>query len=241
MAINVTIWNEFLHEQKNEKVRSIYADGIHKTIGKYLENEGEYIIRYATLEEPDHGLTEEVLANTDVLIWWGHMAHDRVKDEVVERVYLRVLLGMGLIVLHSSHYSKIFKKLMGTSCSLKWRCAAEKARVWVVEPTHPIAEGLGEYFEIEQEEMYGEQFDIPAPDTLVFISWFKGGEVFRSGCCYQRGYGKVFYFQPGHETYPVYHNKNVIKVINNAVRWCKPAIRRPVIEAPMCQPLEKLD
>jgi trehalose utilization protein len=176
----------------------------------------------ATLDDREHGLSEEALVQADVLTWWGHMAHEEVKDEVVERVYRRVLKGMGLIVLHSGHFSKIFRKLMGTSCNLKWREAGEKERLWVVSPDHPIAAGLGEFIEIEHEEMYGEFFDIPAPDTLVFASWFKGGEVFRSGCCYQRGQGRIFYFRPGHETYPTYYNPQVMQAFYNAVLWAAP-------------------
>jgi len=190
-------------------------------IANYLRQQG-LEVRTATLDEPEHGLTEAVLAQTDVLTWWGHMAHGEVEDAVVDRVHQRVLAGMGLVVLHSGHFSKIFKRLMGTTCDLKWREAGEKERIWVVEPGHPIAEGLGEYFEIPQAEMYGERFDIPAPDTLVFISWFEGGEVFRSGCCYQRGRGRIFYFRPGHETYPIYYQPEVLRVIYNAVRWAAP-------------------
>jgi len=217
----VTVWNEFRHEKTHAEVARIYPDGIHEAIARHLRAEG-MPVRTATLDEPEHGLAEEVLAQTDVLIWWGHMAHGEVKDEVVERLYKRVLDGMGLIVLHSAHFSKIFRKLMGTSCDLKWREIGEKERMWVVEPGHPITEGLGEYFEIPHAEMYGERFDIPAPDTLVFISWFQGGEVFRSGCCYQRGKGKVFYFRPGHETYPIFYQPEVLRVIANAARWAAP-------------------
>jgi trehalose utilization protein len=147
------------------------------------------------------------------------MAHDKVEDVIVERVHRRVLQGMGLVVLHSGHFSKIFKKLMGTSCDLKWREADEKERLWVVDPAHPIAAGIGEYIELEREEMYGEHFDIPAPDELVFVSWFEGGEVFRSGCTFHRGQGKIFYFRPGHESYPTYYNEQVLRVIANAVEW----------------------
>ena len=139
-------------------------------------------MRTATLDEPDHGLTEAVLAETDVLTWWGHVAHDEVSDDVVERVHARVLDGMGLVVLHSGHFSRIFQRLMGTTCDLKWREDGRRERLWVVDPSHPIAEGLGESFVLAEEEMYGEHFDIPAPDELVFVSWFEGGEVFRSGC-----------------------------------------------------------
>ncbi|PEL07749.1 ThuA domain-containing protein [Bacillus sp. AFS017336] len=216
--VKVTVWNENRHEQKNPVVKSIYPNGIHSTIASFLEEAG-YDTLTATLEQPEHGLTYEVLENTDVLIWWGHLAHNEVEDEIVQKVYEKVLQGMGLIVLHSGHFSKIFKKLMGTSCDLKWREAAETERLWVVDPTHPIVEGIGEYIEIEHEEMYGEHFDIPTPDELVLVSWFKGGEVFRSGCTFKRGNGKIFYFRPGHETYPTYHQKEVQKIITNAVSW----------------------
>jgi trehalose utilization protein len=221
MTIRVTVWNEFRHEQTNDKVKAIYPNGIHSAIADFLREAG-FETRVATLDEPNNGLADEVINGTDVMIWWGHMAHSEVSDDIVEKVHQRVLDGMGLIVLHSGHYSKIFKRLMGTSGNLKWREADEKERIWVVEPGHPIAEGLGEYIEIEAVEMYGEPFGIPQPDTLVFISWFEGGEVFRSGCCYNRGNGRVFYFRPGHETYPMYHNPDIQRVIVNAVRWAAP-------------------
>ncbi|MDG0030181.1 ThuA domain-containing protein [Priestia sp. Y58] len=236
--INVTVWNENRHEQKNPVVREIYPEGIHGAIASFLE-EGGFRTHTATLDEVEHGLTEEVLNQTDVLVWWGHLAHDEVKDEIVEKVKQRVLDGMGLIVLHSGHFSKIFKTLMGTSCDLKWREADEKERLWVVEPSHPIVKGIGEFIELEREEMYGEHFDIPAPDELIFTSWFEGGEIFRSGCAYKRGNGKVFYFRPGHETYPTYHNKDIQRVIMNAIKWAKPAERkRPVYGN--AQPLESI-
>ena len=217
----VTVWSEGRHEKRNEVVAKVYPEGIHGAIAAGLREQG-FDVRTATLDEPEHGLTDEVLANTDVMTWWGHMAHGEVRDEIVAKVHQRVLDGMGLIVLHSGHFSKIFKRLMGTSCDLKWREANDKERIWVVEPGHPIAEGLGEYIELEAEEMYGERFDIAPPDALVFVSWFTGGEVFRSGCCYNRGRGKVFYFRPGHETYPTYYNQQVRKVIGNAARWAAP-------------------
>ncbi|MDO6658224.1 ThuA domain-containing protein [Anaerobacillus sp. 1_MG-2023] len=225
--LNVTVWNENRHEQSSEEVRSVYPNGIHGAIAEFLKEDFE--VKTATLDEHEHGLSEDVLNNTDVLLWWGHIAHEEVSDEIVNRVHQRVLDGMGLIVLHSGHFSKIFKKLMGTGCDLKWREADEKERMWIVDPTHPIAEGLGEKIELEREEMYGEHFDIPAPDELVFVSWFEGGEVFRSGCTYKRGQGKVFYFRPGHETYPTYYNKEIQQVMKNAVAWAKPTtIPKPV-------------
>ena len=238
MMIKVTVWNENRHEKKNPVVSEIYPKGIHGAIAEFLQKE-DHEVRTATLDEQEHGLTDEVLANTDVLVWWGHLAHDEVQDEIVEKVQQRVLDGMGLIVLHSGHFSKIFKKLMGTSCDLKWREADDKERLWVVDPAHPIAEGIGEYIELEKEEMYGEHFDIPAPDELIFTSWFEGGEIFRSGCTFKRGNGKIFYFRPGHETYPTYHNEQIQQVIKNAVNYVKPVDRkRPVYGN--AQPLETI-
>jgi len=222
-VIRVTVWNEFRHEKHADHPASkIYPNGMHEAIASHLRKQPDMDVRTATLDEPEHGLTDEMLANTDVMTWWGHMAHGEVSDSVVEKVVARVLDGMGLIPMHSGHFSKVFKRLMGTTCNLKWREAAEKERLWVIDPSHPIADGLGEYFELPETEMYGERFDIPQPDELVFISWFQGGEVFRSGCCWHRGRGKVFYFRPGHESYPIYKDANVLRVIENAVRWAAP-------------------
>lgn len=236
--INVTIWNEFLHEKQHEEVARVYPEGIHMALQKGLASD-DLNIRTATLDQPEHGLTEEVLKQTDVLVWWGHMGHDQVEDYIVDRVHARVMEGMGLIVLHSAHFSKIFKKLMGTGCDLKWREANEKERIWVVNPGHPIAAGLPEYITLDHEEMYGEHFDIPAPDELIFLSWFQGGEVFRSGCTFYRGQGKIFYFRPGHETFPTYYNEQILKVIGNGIRWAKPTITATPVRGNH-QPLEQL-
>lgn len=238
--MKVTVWNENLHEQNNSRVTQLYPGGIHGYLKKVIECD-DIEVRTATLDMPEHGLTEEVLADTDVLLWWGHMGHARVADEIVDRVQKAVLGGMGLIVLHSGHHSKIFKRLMGTTCNLKWRDNARE-RIWKVKPNHPIAEGVEDGFLLEDEEMYGEAFDIPNPDDVVFIGWFNGGEVFRSGCTFTRGNGKIFYFQPGHETNPSYQNKNVQRVIQNAVRWACPAKKPDVIECVHFNPpLEKID
>ena len=220
--LNLTIWNEFIHE-KDEKIAKIYPRGIHGAIEEMLSGEDWLNIRTATLEMEDHGLNDDVLNNTDVLIWWGHVAHGKVSEEVAEKVKQRVLDGMGLIVLHSGHLSKPFVKLMGTACRSKWRENDEKERIWVIEPAHPIARNLPEYIEIEKEETYGERFEIPTPDELIFISWFSGGEVFRSGCCYKRGLGKIFYFRPGHEEYPTFYRDDIIQIIKNAIDWARPS------------------
>ncbi|MFV0504426.1 MAG: ThuA domain-containing protein [Lachnospirales bacterium] len=220
--IRVTVWNEYIHEVEYEEVRKIYPKGIHGCIQDFLEKSG-YETKGATLNMKEHGLTEEVLEQTDVLIWWGHMAHDKVEDSIVERVHEYIVKkGMGLIVLHSGHGSKIFRKLMGTeSGQLKWREDGEKEIIWTVNPAHEIVDGINEKIIIPEEEMYGEFFNIPAPDEQIFISWFEGGEIFRSGCCFYRGTGKVFYFRPGHETFPVYHMEEIQKVITNAVKWAR--------------------
>ena len=217
--IRVTIYNEYRHEKESEVVHAVYPEGMHMAIKAFLEETGECVCRTATLDEPEHGLTQEVLDNTDVLIWWGHCAHHLVSDEVVERVYQRVLHGMGFIALHSGHFSKIFKKLNGTGCDLKWRESGDKERIWITAPSHPIAAGLPEYFELPHEETYGEHFDIAKPDEVVFTSWFSGGEVFRSGVTFTRGNGRIFYFRPGHESFPTYYDKNVQRVIINGVKW----------------------
>jgi trehalose utilization protein len=214
----VRVWNEFRQERHNDEVRALYPDGMHMPIANALGGAG-FDVAVSTLDEPEHGLSDAALGETDVLVWWGHVAHGEVSDAVVDRVQRRVLDGMGLVVLHSGHHSRIFKRLMGTSCDLKWREAGERERLWVVAPDHPIARGLGEAVVIEHEEMYGEFFDIPQPDELVFVSWFRGGEVFRSGCCYQRGRGRIFYFRPGHETYPTFHQAEVQQIIANAAGW----------------------
>jgi trehalose utilization protein len=219
MPIRALVWNENRHEQTSELVRGLYPKGIHGCIAEALSKDHEVPVATASLDEPEHGLTEARLRDTDVLVWWGHAAHGDVRDEIVARVQQRVWEGMGLIVLHSGHFSKIFRRLMGTPCALSWREAGEKERLWVVNPGHPIAAGLPPYFEIEHEEMYGEPFSIPSPADVVFISWFEGGEVCRSGVTFQRGAGRIFYFRPGHEAYPTYHDPNVQTVLRNAVRW----------------------
>jgi trehalose utilization protein len=224
--IRVTVWGENVHEQKNRVVAGIYPQGMHNTIAAALNAAAGITATTATLQDPEHGMTAERLAATDVLVWWGHAAHGQVADAVAERVAEQVWAGMGAIFLHSAHFAKPFKRLMGTPCNLSWREAGERERIWLTSRSHPIAAGLPDHFELEQEEMYGEPFGVPEPQETVFVSWFQGGEVFRSGLCWRRGAGSVFYFRPGHETYPTYHDANVQRVIANAVRWAhNPAAR----------------
>lgn len=234
--IRVTVWGENVHEQNNEVVAGVYPDGMHTVIAAALNEDPQIQARTATLQEPEHGLTEAALEETDVLTWWGHCAHGEVDDSIVDRVQARVLEGMGLIVLHSGHYSKIFKRLMGTTCSLCWREAGEKERLWVCRPGHPITTGIDRYFEIPHSEMYGEPFQIPTPAEQIFISWYTGGEVFRSGATWFRGNGKIFYFSPGHETYPVFYQQEIRQILRNAARWAAPSGTRYVDTCPNILP-----
>ncbi len=218
--MRVTVWGENVHEHTNPAVRAIYPDGMHAAIARLIADRlPDAVLRTATLDQPEQGLPQTVLAATDVLTWWGHHAHEKVEDALVTRIQRRVLDGMGLIVLHSAHLSKIFTRLMGTSCNLRWREADDRELVWTVAPGHPIARGVPQPIALPRHEMYGEFFDIPAPDELVFVSSFSGGEVFRSGCCFKRGKGRVFYFSPGHESYPIYHRDDIGQVLANAVAW----------------------
>ncbi|MEF8973864.1 MAG: ThuA domain-containing protein [Haloarcula sp.] len=225
----VTVWNENHHELATGPADAMYPDGIHTTLAKMLVSYG-HTVRTATLDDPEHGLSDESLAETDVLLWWGDVAHDAVNDAVADRIERAVRDGMGFIPLHSSHESKPFESLMGTTGVLRRREEGEREHVWVVDPNHPITDGLPAEFELDRAEIYGRRFDLPVPDTLVTVSWCDDGTVFPSGCCYHRGAGRVFYFQPGHETFPVYHHPVVQKLLHNAVTWAAPSEpNRPVV------------
>ena len=239
--LRVIVWNEYLHELQHEVVGNLYPDGIHGALASAVhEHHPTAEVTSATLRESDHGLTEELLAESDVLVWWGHLAHAEVSDAWAERIHQAVLSGLGLVVLHSAHFSKPFKRVMGTNCSLRWREADEKERLWSLQPSHPILQGVPEMFELAQEEMYGERFDVPEPDELLMLSWFQGGEVFRSLCTWRRGHGRVVYFQPGHETYPTYHHPHVRRIVANACAWARRSVRIDTSTCPMVSALESV-
>jgi trehalose utilization protein len=228
MRPRVTVWSEHRHERTDPRVRAVYPRGIHAALAAPLRAAG-FEVQTAELDDPDQGLSPALLDRTDVLVWWGHLAQAEVTPEAVERVKQRVLEGMGLVVLHSGFDSALFKGLLGTTCRQQGRDAGERERVWVIEPDHPIARGIPESFTLPQSEMYSERFDIPRPDELVFISWFESGRVFRSGCCFFRGRGRIFFFGPGHETYPIFYHPAVQQVLANAAAWAAPAAdRRPI-------------
>lgn len=239
--IKVTIWNEYGPDQHSEAGVKTYPDGLHAVLKECLGKNEDMQVRVSLFTDPEYGLTEEILNDTDVLLWWAHSRHGELPDEKAALVAEYVQKGMGMIFLHSAHKSKPFMRLMGTSGSLKWREAHEREHLWVVNPTHPIAAGLPEYITIEPEEMYGEFFDIPQPDELVFIGWYEGGNVFRSGITYKRGYGKVFYFQPGHESYPTYYKPEIQQILTNAVRWAAPVKKLSALECPCSrEPIEPI-
>ncbi len=241
MGIRILVWNEFVHEKQEPEIAAVYPEGIHRVLAAAF---GEHpalagaTVRTATLADPDCGLTDAVLRETDVLVWWGHVAHHLVPDETARLVADHVLRGLGLVVLHSGHFSKPFKLLMGTSCTLKWR-DGDRERLWTASPGHPILRGVPEHFELLVEEMYGEPFDIPTPDETLLIGWFAGGEVFRSACLFRRGLGQVFYFQPGHEANPTFYDANVRRILGNAVSFVAPARRSDSLDCLNVEALEK--
>ncbi|MEM7445075.1 MAG: ThuA domain-containing protein [Pseudomonadota bacterium] len=246
MTIRALVWGENVHERTNKTVASIYPDGMHTCIAAGLNEDSEITASTAVLQDDEHGLTEQVLANTDVLFWWGHAAHQQVDDAIVERVLGHVWQGMGLVCLHSAHFSKIFRRVTGAPCALRWREAGERERVWVCNPNHPIAQGIGPCLEIPNSEMYGEPFTVAEPDETVFVSWYEGGDVFRSGLTFKRGAGKIFYFGPGHETYPIYWHDGVKRVLKNAAKWAVNPVGRwanidDAPNAPVDQAREKIE
>lgn len=222
--LRVTVWNEFVHERELPEIRAVYPEGIHGCLRNFLEKEQDITVRCVTLDMPNQGITQELLDNTDVLIWWSHARQEDITDETVRLVRNAAHSGMGLIALHSAHFSRIMRDLLGTTMTLHWR-HGDREKLWCIDPTHPIAQGVPACIDIPEEEMYGECFDIPRPDDTIFIGWFAGGQVFRSGVTFTRGRGKIFYFQPGHEEAPVYQHPDIQRIIINAVRWAAPLFR----------------
>ncbi len=232
---NILIYNEYISEKNNPEAKSVYPNGIHIALKNIFSDE-DYNVNCITLENYAEFLTEDYLKTIDCLIWWGHLAHEKISDDIAILIKNCVLKGMGLIVLHSGHMAKPFVSLMGTSCTLKWR-EGDKEILWNVNPSHPIAKDISEYLILNGEEMYGEYFDIPKPDDVVFAGWFSGGEVFRSGVTFSRGRGRIFYFQPGHETVPTYYNNDIKKIIQNAVNWVTDVKKNDVIDCPNTKPV----
>jgi trehalose utilization protein len=223
--IRVTIFCEH-NQDRYEPVKSVYPDGMHAAIAGAYDEESGFRVTIATQDMPEHGLSKEVLNETDVLIWWSHIDNNLLSDAVANEVCKRVVRdGMGFVALHSACYSKPWQRLLGIEYEAgEWgrfrtMPKGEKERLWVVTPGHAICEGIGDCIEIPQDEMYGEPMLMPDPDKLLFIAWWEGGDVCRSGTLFERGRGKIFGFTPGHETFPIYYQPEIRQVLRNAARF----------------------
>ncbi len=234
--LRVTVWDE-----NKPHIEEYYPAGIRGAVADAIKGDGVEVT-IAHLDEPDQGISEDLLENTDVLVWWGHARHGEVDDELAAKIKQRVHHGgMGLVVLHSGHYSKPFRATLDCTGHLKggWRESDDTEEITVCAPWHPIAEGVSN-FTLEAEEMYGGPFGTPPVEVLIFQSFFpKGGEVFPCGAVWTvgdgvdldftsgpgngvgqgKGIGRVFYFRPGHETYPTYFHSEVKTIIRNGVLW----------------------
>ena len=241
--VRVLVWDE----NPGNAPADVYPNGIRGAIAEGLnrpDKRAPILAATAHLDEADQGCSEVALQAADVLIWWGHARHGQVTEETARRIYTQVHeRGMGLILLHSAHYSKPLQWTLAASGHLKggWRVTSppDREEITVCAPRHPIAEGVRD-FTLESEEMYGAPFEVPAPQCVVFQSHFPlGKEYFPCGICWTvgrgktegftsgpgggvgegQGVGRVFYFRPGHETYPTYYNTTVRKILRNAVLW----------------------
>ena len=224
--IRVLVWSEFTESN------DVYPQGIHGEIAGYLNTDPNIIARTTELADEDCGVGEKILGDTDVLFWWGHEKHELVDDDAVERVVRKVREeGMGFVSLHSSLTSKPFIALMGTSCKIgSFRVDGEMERVHVVAPHHPIADGVRD-FVITETEMYGEPFDVPNPKEVIFESVFQDNPLYSTttwrfcGCTWDVWDGRVFYFRPGHETYAIYRDENIQRILLNASYWAAKKIK----------------
>ena len=210
-------YREFLLNSAG-KITKVHPQGIHMTLKSIFDECDDMAVRTVTMDMPEFGFSQEVLDDTDVLVLWAHLAHEKITDEIAERIKNRVHEGMGFLCLHSAHQCKPLHKLIGVSTIPKWRME-DACKIYCIEPNHPIAKDIPDMFELEAEQVYCEPFDITTPDELVFVTWYQGGELLRSGCCWERENGRIFYFQPGHETCKSYYDVNVRQILKNAVRW----------------------
>lgn len=217
----VVVWSE------GTAPKNVYPRDINTAIAEGLQTLAGWEVVTAGLGEPDQGLTEERLNQTDVLIWWGHQKHGEVSDSLVDRIERRVKeQGMGFISLHSSHFAKPYKRLMGTRCSWRdYKADGTSARITVKLPDHPIARGVRD-FDLPKIEFYGEPFAVPTPEAVpldgVYTRPNGTTEPCRMGLCWTVGKGRVFYFVPGHETYDDFFRPEVRQIIRNAVEWAAP-------------------
>jgi trehalose utilization protein len=276
--IRVVIWDERQPAQK-----SVYPNFLGNHLAEYLRNSergrgARLQVRSVGIDDPEQGLSSDVLDNCDVLVWWGHQRHGEISADTAKGIVRRITSGqLSLIALHSAHWSRPFIEAMNersTRDALKsltrrerknvqisyippdmrlmrkdekltpwWtktagangttqlqiklpscvfpavRADAKPSHVRILAKNHPIARGVPETFDISQTEMYDEPFHVPTPDAVIFEERWDAGERFRGGCLWNLGAGKVFYFRPGHETYPVFKEAAPLRLVENAVRW----------------------
>lgn len=218
----VVVWSE------RTAPKEMYPNDVNAAIAEGLKGLAGWEVVTANIDEPGQGLGDELLKRTDVLIWWGHKRHQEVKDELVERIVRRVKAeGMGFIALHSSHFARPYRKLMGTACSWgEYKADGTSAKVIVKAPQHPIAQGVKD-FELPKIERYGEPFAVPEPETVVLDGIYKkpdgNTEPGRMGLCWTIGKGRVFYLTPGHETYNDFFRPDIRQILRNAVEWAAPS------------------
>jgi len=213
--VKALVWSEFTEP------KDVYPKGIHGDIAEYLNASGNVEAKVVQLSDPDQGVSQAMLDWADVLLWWGHQKHRDVTDETVQRIVKSVKEGgMGYFAMHSAHYSRGLIAILGTPCGLGSVGDGGAESISVVMPDHPIAKGVSD-FVVPRTEYFGEPFGVPEPEAVVFKSTFEKGDNiwFRSGCCWTVGKGRVFYFRPGHETYPIMRQPEVQKVIYNATLW----------------------
>jgi trehalose utilization protein len=236
-GINVLVWDE----QQDVQVKSgAYKNFLGNAVAEFLSKTDGLQVVSANINEPDQGLADDRIAAADVVVWWGHVRHKDVNDSKVESIVAKVKAGKaGFVALHSAHYSKPFKNLMGTNCGFK-KVDANKnegfvQHLRVVSPMHPIAKGVKD-FDIPKTEIYGEPFEVPMPDAIVLYGHWDTGDSFPDVCCWTVGGkgvssaaakaanpgGRVVYFRPGHETFPIFHQPEVQRVVTNCVLWAAP-------------------
>ncbi len=212
--IRVRVWCE------GTARKATYPDDVDGALGQYLGRMEDLRIARARLDDPNAGLSDAELDATDVVVWWGHLRHDDLPADRSRAIVDRVKAAkIGFVALHASCGSRPFRGLMGTTCEPGgWRDDGRPERIEFKAPDHPIARGV-EPFTIPQSAMFAEPFEVPAPESVVFVSNWGPGETFRSGLTWTVGKGRVAYLRPGHDALPVFFHPSVRKVIANAARW----------------------
>lgn len=221
----VVVWSE------GTAPKEIYPNDINGAIAEGLKASPlmkDWDVVIAGIDDPDQRISDELLKKTDVLIWWGHKKHGDVKDALVDKIEKRVKEeGMGFIALHSAHFAKPNKRIMGTPCTFAaYVCDNKENVVSVAMPNHPICKGVAKTFTVANDERYSDPYAVPTPDAvpLTAIQVRNDGtkEEAKMGFCWTVGKARMFYLQMGHETNPIYFDPEIRKVMANAVLWAAP-------------------